>query len=821
MAEASQEKKSDDPVATTALPTADITAVSPPVPVLLGDAEHKKEGEEDRSSSEEEKKDGERDEESTSGDVGKQDRMAAGGDEKLRRRVLATKDGMVDDVPRSEVLAPSTAASSLPPPPPAPAAIVQEDAEEPVQPKVLQPGELRLTLGSSHVYISSQRLCQVFLVLLAVAFLAVLAGIYLLPTTSPDASSKKRGTVLSPMDRYKQRVGAGKNQDIEEEDEEEEPIEDEDLEDAIDEDDEEEEEEEEQESVQPVVTSTATPKRKWDKLAFYLQSREAENIASLKVSANDLKLLETAEDTRAFVFGYLRAHLACEEAANRRDWVVSPQTLEKMPFENPLYLSTNTRFGPYFCINFPVDCYLVTAQELAAQTGGATAPRQPYYAAHLRYGSVDDEDDTDEEEEEEEDEEADVSSNPLTDQAATWRDVWIKQMANFDGGVDRVVSSSDAFAKSSVHTAEMLGYHRDSFLSRNFVALGRPQHPEASFDIVNYTALVEMARQLTLALVDTIESAGEVGALTPPSSGSTRSGKSPVAPPVATNVETAGTSACVCGPHLGIARHIVIYINANTHPAKTVIYVEPIIVWSNAAEVTSSPPPPTVAAKSKAKRKAARSQEESVFAWVTSPSSSQAMPSPQPHHHHHHASTTPAAAKDAKPRELRRAAALQQRLALYQRYLRTDEQLRAYLPVLDQLGYNKELLATEVRVDHFELFTADVTVQVPSPRGQRGKATAHAPRTTTATIHVLDNNHRSIVASKGQEAYCLQYCQAMAYSLADAMGNQTLVKSSADLVLPPLAEPPAAKKKVAAGLVAEKNKNKKSSRPLPARKSRH
>jgi hypothetical protein len=792
-----KEKAGDEPVASPpAPPTGEATSVPQPSPALLGDAEHKKEDKEEEEDEDgEEKKDGDTDEESPLIDVGDQDRKAPASDEPLRKRVLANKEGGAQDVPASDVLAPPAS------PPPASASVLQGG-----EPRSLQPGELRLTLGSSHVYINTQRLCQGLLVLLAVAFVAVIAAIYILPKQS-DVSSKKRGKVLSPMDRYKQRVGVGSEPEGDEEDEEdddEEPLEEEDSEDVLAEDEEEDEEdekeEEEQKAVQPVPTSTPPPKRKWDKLAFYLQSREAEKIASLKVSASDLKLLETAEETRAFVFGYLRAHLACEEAANRRDWVVSPQTLEKMPFENPLYLSTNTRFGPYFCINFPVDCYLVTAQELAAQTAGAVAPRQPYYAAHQgRYGTADQDDEEDEDEED-----ANLSSNPLHEQVATWRDTWIKQLASFDGGVDRVVSSSDAFAKSSIHTAEMLGYHRDSFLARNLVTLGRPQHPEASFDIVNYTALVEMARQLTLALVDTIESAGEMAV---PSSGPARSGKSPAASsPVAANVETAGTSACVCGPHLGIARHIVIYINANTHPAKTVIYVEPIIVWSNAAEVTS-PPPTVVAAKSKAKRKAARSQEESVFAWVTSPSS--ASPT-APSSSSSSSTADQASAKDAKPRELRRTLAKQQRLALYQRYLRTDEQLRAYLPALDQLGYSKELLATEVRVDHFALFTAEVSVQVPSPRGQRGKAAVHAPRTSTATIHVLDNNHRSIVASKGQEAYCLQYCQAMAYSLADAMGNQTLVKSSADLVLPPLAEPPVATKKT-------KNKSK----PSPMRKSRH
>jgi hypothetical protein len=619
------------------------------------------------------------------------------------------------------------------------------------------------------------------------------------PSRSPTARHK-----VQPDNYRKALHSAG----LRAEDDDEEEEEDEDEEEIIEDDGEEEEEDE----PQPVITKNTGARRKWDKLAFYLQSDEINNIGAIKSSASELALLDTPDNVHSFIMGYLRAHLACEEAANRRDWVVSPQVMEQMPFENPLYLSTNTRFGPYFCLNFPIECYLVTAQDLVAQTALATMaaaqPRQPYYALqHLQDTSGGGEEDEEEEDEEQ--------GNVLTSaqiQVQRWAETWMKQLAAFDGGVERSVSPSAAFARSSIHTAEMLGYQRDGFLVRNLLGLGHAQQPVAGFDIVNYTSLVDIARQLAQALVESMEN-GLSPAEAPRAWKKATSASAP-----GLEASAAGTSLCLCGPHLGIARHLVVYINVNTinhNHARTVIYVEPIIVSSNAARNSASPAPPPlsppVAGKGK-KRKAAATSDESLFSWVAPPtplaslSASVGAAAPLP--------------TNTRASAIKKAAAHQQRFALYQRYLRTDEQLRKHLPSLELLGYSKELLATEITVDHFELFATEVTIEVPSPRTQRsgggggGNAQRHtAPRTATTTIHVLDNYRRAIVPSKGQEAYCLQYCQTMAYALADAMSNETLVKSTVDLIIPPLVEPTTTKKTATKSAPPSSKQKKSTSQP--------
>ena len=482
-----------------------------------------------------------------------------------------------------------------------------------------------------------------------------------------------------------------------------------------------------------LVLSTDAGKTSVSPLAFLIGAHEHENIAVINSlfpigydfydNGSLVSDIVLEEQVAIFLRGYDRAMIACQSATStdgphlhknsgiadaKADW----------RYSNALYLSSSSLYSPYFCINFPVAQVLLSPQERVEREmrllkDVSARNQRRYQEDRLRR-----------------EKELDAKSQHVgANVIGAWRELKTQGY-----GLDYATSPTDVFATSPIHNTDVMGYDHSGFLARQLFALGQPTTSSAGVQHVSYASVFHLMHDLTSGFV-------------------------------AIEKYVTGCKArdvCLCGPHMGLARHVVGYAKRN----RAVVYVEPIIVGP--------------VGEPKAKW---RDQESDVvatlsgYSWTCTGMSGAADHDRVPHSktgkRRTSETTKPVAVKTAPvegtleyfaesvfktPLDALDEREMETHLqSPYAAYLRYDAALRR---VLMGDGDAEFLVHKSITVEYIDI--AEDTAETSSRSDHCGSATGSCKYPEQ---YVNQKGKRKIATVEGPEAFCIQYCQRMAYHI--------------------------------------------------------
>jgi hypothetical protein len=561
-------------------------------------------------------------------------------------------------------------------------------------------------------------------------------------------------------------------------------------------------------------TDTA-PEVQHDVLAFFLQSKEGGRIK--KVSSGRLDFLPDEKAVDAAILGYLRSRLAAEEVAQRIDWVAVADTMaaEEMAarlhgtptqFENPLYLASASPYSPYFVLNFPLLDFL-NAEESGSETTPKASGLNPGDLRQRRLQQRS-------REKKERPERAGKEGETLETLGLTPATLlaW-KEVIRGRAGADYKPTSRDAFPTSPIHNAAAVGYYKEGFLARNLYAIGFPTgttppggaasiwrqettktnkasaanqaSPRAEILFVEYDAFLALVYELHEEMTFRVESAAAAALVSHKRGRGAGRGQSDDDVGSSSSSASASLEACVCGPHVGLARHIVAFLSAGSKAPHVAVYIEPIIVSAQSGADISRLAHPTESLRSSSTKESGSSDRRQrkdqllrrQFRWKPKTNTS---------------STT---APNNRQKEGRTE------VDAYDRYVLADALLTARLQDLN--GSYFLPFEPDIRVDFLLVeenpaaaaaadkasSSSGSSTSKAETRRERGHRRSRGKPAGPPTM-VNQGGRRSLQQVKGQEALCIQYCQYMAYAMRDQMRNETipseqLLLPSADDSLPP------------------------------------
>ncbi len=267
---------------------------------------------------------------------------------------------------------------------------------------------------------------------------------------------------------------------------------------------------------------------------------------------NLVTVLEPISSVDDFIRGYVRARIYCEEVAHALGWkgILETMPRSKHGFNDTRYLSAASLYSPYFCLNFPIALFLgsdpATSLRVhySSSEGGANrwnAPVHPYAGAlktnwfRRVAGAA-----------------RHVASGPdfLIDSIleAVFDPSKPEQLVQAFGNlVGHVLPSSGTFdvGASPLHNAALLGYQSEGCLVRATEQLGNRHYPRGGIHVLPYATFDDLMARFHDEQ----------------------------------NEQTHADTVCLCGPHIGLARHIVVYLSPR-EPIRS-FYLEPVILESS------------------------------------------------------------------------------------------------------------------------------------------------------------------------------------------------------------------------------------------------
>lgn len=261
------------------------------------------------------------------------------------------------------------------------------------------------------------------------------------------------------------------------------------------------------------------------------------------VLAQRLQPLALVKNVTNLVRGYARALSMCSTLSNSLGITGAMQSIPGAETRklDDLYLSSSSPYGPFFCMNVPISAIVHTSDVRARDEQQLRDVREAGSKMALFPVNADVIDQV-----------ARMASQTLHMASISWQHLTTaSHMTSL-----HEIPSRDAIASSSVHSAAAMGYTSKAFFARDLEALGRLEAPESLLQMISYDHLPAVGRLVFGDHQNTI---------------------------------ILGTTACVCGLHLGLPRNLAFYFDSQAPHGR--ITVEAVITQGGHA---SSGPTPLV-----------------------------------------------------------------------------------------------------------------------------------------------------------------------------------------------------------------------------------
>lgn len=229
------------------------------------------------------------------------------------------------------------------------------------------------------------------------------------------------------------------------------------------------------------------------------------------------------------VRGYARALSMCATLSNALGITGVMQTIPGAEDRmlDDLYLSSSSAYSPFFCMNVPISAIVHTndvrardEQQLRdVREAGSKMPLFPIDADVV-------------------DQIARMASQTLQMASISWQQLTAPSYV----AALHTEASRSAVASSPVHSATALGYSANAFFARDLEALGNLSDPKSLLQLVPYDYFPDVGR---LVFGDH------------------------------QNSIILGTTACVCGLHLGLPRNLIFYFDSQAPRGR--VTLEPVI----------------------------------------------------------------------------------------------------------------------------------------------------------------------------------------------------------------------------------------------------